>query len=85
MAQGWSGPISYVFGTRRLTDQWVVQLDAGQDNGTRIRRGDSGAVWMSSEGVVVGLQVAVLGYTPQYALVTPFEAICNTFNVAVAG
>ena len=85
VSEGWSGSIAYNFGTRGLTHQWIVRTNADQGYGDRVRRGDSGAVWMTLNGVAVGLQVGVLRHRPRYVILTPFQTICSLFGVAIAG
>lgn len=82
VCEGWSGRLAYSFGGRRLERQWLVLTETGEN---RIRAGDSGAVWMTRDGIVAALQVGVLRERPEYAIVTPFETICRLFDVGIAG
>ena len=81
----WAGQIAYHFGKRRLANQWIVRTDIDRNISARSYMGDSGAVWMTDDGVAVGLQVGVIRSRPHYVIVTPFETICTLFKAAIAG
>ena len=83
----WAGRMAYSFGARRVTGQWIVAVDhRGVHNGTRpLKRGDSGLLWVTTEGAAVGIQIGMLSGRPFEAIVTPFETFCRLFKVRVAG
>lgn len=83
---GWSGRMAYNFGARRVTGQWIVSADhRGDAQGTRpLRRGDSGLLWATEDGVSVGLQIGTLSGRPYEAIVTPLDMVCRMFGVRAA-
>lgn len=83
---GWAGRMSYTFGTRWVTGQWIVVVDHQSGAiGTRpLRRGDSGLLWSTLDGVCVGVQIGIRSGRPYEAIVTPFETVCQLFKVRVA-
>lgn len=82
VAQGWSGTLAYTFGPRRLVRQWLVAIEAGGDPS---QRGQSGAPWLTLDGVAVGIQVGVLRQDARVAVITPAETVCALFRSGVAG
>lgn len=83
-SEGWSNHVVYPFGNRRLCQQWLIRSESGEYGSNHARPGDSGAAWMTLDGVAVGLQVGVVRHDPRFAFLTPFETVCRLFDVAVA-
>lgn len=81
---GWSSRVAYSFGSRCISRQWLVRVERSQEPGSGARPGDSGAAWTTLDGVAVGLQIGVVRHQPHYAFLTPFETICELFDVAIA-
>lgn len=84
--EGWAGRMAYAFGARRITGQWIVAVDHRRSkNGARpLRRGDSGLIWTTGDGLAAGLQIGILTGRPYAAIVTPFETLCQLFGVRAA-
>lgn len=83
ISENWSGNMIYSFGSRRLANQWIIRLDPGfQEN--RSCAGDSGMIWTTFDGFIVGIQAGILREKPDYIIVTPFCIVCDLFEVAIA-
>jgi hypothetical protein len=64
----WTGPVRYRWGRRILGRQVLVHVTAD----TMPSGGDSGALWVTPDGLAVGIQVANLG---ALAIVTPLGPV----------
>ncbi|WP_317054707.1 hypothetical protein [Roseovarius rhodophyticola] len=86
LSSDWAGRMRYSFGTRNVFRQWIIAVDRkSSEPGTRpIRRGDSGLLWHTPDGVAVGLQIGVLATCPDRTIITPFTTICDLFEVRTA-
>lgn len=64
----WNGRVRYPWGSRRLANQILIRSDSA----AHPRCGDSGALWVTREGVAVAVQVAATG---RCAVATPLSPL----------
>jgi hypothetical protein len=72
----WSGRVRYPWGSRRLVGQLLVEVVSGPVP----RRGDSGSLWITADGLGVGMQVAVVG---RFAVVSPLAPLLERWNASL--
>jgi hypothetical protein len=72
----WSGRVRYPWGSRRLVGQLLVEVKRGP----LPRRGDSGALWITTGGLGVGLQVAAID---RFAVVSPLAPFLDKWDVCL--
>lgn len=70
--------VRYAWGSRRLCGQVLIQ----RETGSLPRPGDSGGLWVSEDGLALGIQVAVLR---DYAVVTPLSRLLQYWQAELVG
>lgn len=70
----WNGRVRYPWGSRRLSKQVLVEITEG----TRPQRGDSGTLWVTMDGLALGLQVATI--RKRFAVVSPLGPLLENWN-----
>lgn len=69
----WSGRVRYPWGSRRLSGQVLIEINEGP----LPHPGDSGSLWVTENGLAVGLQVAV---ARRLAIVSPLDPLLSRWN-----